>query len=73
MDSKKLSQKRFGKAHSFLTWAKMQESPPELIDTLAKLLENADDSVVDWLQPTHWKTDRATFVNHHIVFSGRKK
>ena len=61
------------KTHSFQTWAKMQESPPELIESLISLLDKADDAVVDWLQPTHWKTDQATFVNHHLIISGRKK
>jgi len=61
------------KTHSFQTWAKMQESSPETIETLIRQLEKADDTASDWLQPKKLRTDEATFANHHLIIAGRKQ
>ena len=60
------------KSHQFLAWAERQGCTPEVIQRLEDLLDQADEAVVDWLQPRDTGTPQATFINHHILIAGRK-
>ncbi len=60
------------KTHEFLPWANRQGCTPEVIETLNAMLEEADDTVIEWMQPDQWRFDTATFTNHHIIIAGRK-
>ena len=60
------------KTHAFLPWAERQECSPETVEALITMLEEGSDSVIDWMRPNQWRSDKATFVNHHIIITGRK-
>jgi ubiquinone/menaquinone biosynthesis C-methylase UbiE len=60
------------KRHDFLSWANRQGCTPETTQRLSGMVLGASASVVEWLQPHGFGTPDATFVNHHIIISGRK-
>ena len=60
------------KRHEFVDWAARQGCDDETIAELVNIVEAGSDSVKAWMQPEHWHTPAASFVNHHIIIAGRK-
>jgi ubiquinone/menaquinone biosynthesis C-methylase UbiE len=63
---------QIAKAHSLLPWAQRQGCTPEDIQRLEIMVEQAPQPVLDWMQPRDFGTPDASFVNRHLVISGRK-
>jgi ubiquinone/menaquinone biosynthesis C-methylase UbiE len=61
------------KRHDFLPWANRQGCTPQTIKRLSEMVLSAPAPVVEWMQPQGFGTPDATFVNHHILVSGRKE
>lgn len=60
------------KQHHFIAWAERQNCGAETITELVCMIEDAPEAVVGWLQARDFGTPRASFVNHHLIISGRK-
>lgn len=60
------------KRHQLLSWAKRQGNDDVTIAQLINLLDVASDTIKAWMQPEAWTSDKASFVNHHIILMGRK-
>ena len=60
------------KQHRFIPWAERQDCTPETIARLVDMIEQASDTVRGWMQPRHFGTPDATFVNHHIIIAGQR-
>jgi ubiquinone/menaquinone biosynthesis C-methylase UbiE len=61
---------RIIKRHKFLPWAERQGCSQEVIQHLIKMVEDAPDSVIDWMQPKDFGTAEATFTDYHIIIAG---
>jgi ubiquinone/menaquinone biosynthesis C-methylase UbiE len=59
------------KRHEFLPWAERQGCTPEVIARLESMLHQAPLLAAEWLQARDVGSPAATFVNHHIIISGR--
>lgn len=60
------------KKHDFLDWAQRQGNDDALIAQLIQMVNDAPEIAKAWMQPEHWGTDQATFVNHHLIIRGVK-
>ena len=60
------------KNHVFLAWAERQDCTPQVMVRLVKMVEQAPQGALDWMQPQDFGTPDARFVNHHIIIAGRK-
>ncbi len=60
------------KPHLFLPWAQRQDCAPEVVEQLVRLVQQALPALVEWIEPQKWGTPGASFVNRHIILSGRK-
>jgi ubiquinone/menaquinone biosynthesis C-methylase UbiE len=60
------------KHHQFLPWAERQGCTPAVVERLVELVDQAPQSVIDWMHPVDFGTPEARFVNHHIIIAGRK-
>ena len=60
------------KRDEFLPWAERQGCTPEVIRQLVSMVEKAPPNVVEWMQPRDFGTPQATFIDHHIIITGRK-
>ena len=60
------------KHHQFLAWAERQNCGAETVGELVRMIDDAPEAVVGWLQTQGFGTPRASFVNHHLIISGRK-
>ena len=60
------------KRHALIPWAQRQGCVPAVIERLESMMEQAEDSVRDWILPRDWGTPEASFVNRHIIIAGRK-
>jgi len=60
------------KRHAFVPWVERQGMPSEVMDRLVSMMEQATETVVEWMIPHDWGTPEATFANHHIIIAGRK-
>lgn len=60
------------KRHRFMAWAKRQGCTAETIAGLERMMADASDAVLEWLQPRDFGTAGASFANRHILISGRK-
>jgi len=60
------------KRHILRTWAERQGCTITIIERLDIMLKDAPRIVRDWLQVENLGTPAASFVNHHIIISGRK-
>jgi ubiquinone/menaquinone biosynthesis C-methylase UbiE len=61
------------KEHTFLSWVERQRCPPDVIQRLNRMIQQAPAAVKAWLRPRRFGTPEATFVNHHILIAGRKR
>jgi ubiquinone/menaquinone biosynthesis C-methylase UbiE len=61
------------KQHAFLDWTQRQDCVPEIVGQLIELMDAAPEAVVAWVQPRGFGTPQASFVNHHILITGRKR
>ncbi|MCG8417572.1 MAG: class I SAM-dependent methyltransferase [Proteobacteria bacterium] len=61
------------KRHQFLRWAELQGCSTETIESLIRMVQEAPDRAVQWMQPRDFPNPQASFINHHIILSGRKK
>jgi len=59
------------KRHDFLKWARRQGCDAATIATLIALLEDASPSARAWMDPQAWGSEKATFLNRHILMRGR--
>lgn len=59
------------KRHHFLDWARRQGNDAQTIARLIGMLRGASPIARDWMDPQHWGTEAATFVNRHILMRGR--
>ena len=59
------------KQHRIIPWAERQGCMPEVIDQLRKMLVKAPPIAAEWLQAKNVDTPQASFVNQHIIISGR--
>jgi ubiquinone/menaquinone biosynthesis C-methylase UbiE len=60
------------KKHQFIAWAERQNCGAGTITELMCMIDDAPEAVVAWLQARDFGTPRASFVNHHLIISGRK-
>lgn len=60
------------KRHDFLPWAERQGCTSGTIERLSEMVLSAPAAVAEWMQPRGFGTPDASFVNHHIIISGRK-
>ena len=60
------------KQHQFMPWAERQDCTPETIARLVDMVDQASDTVREWMQPRDFGTPNATFVNHHIIVAGQR-
>lgn len=60
------------KRHQFLDWSARQGNDVQTQTTLVYILDTASDDVKNWMQPLEWGSDRASFVNHHIILAAYK-
>jgi ubiquinone/menaquinone biosynthesis C-methylase UbiE len=60
------------KEHAFLPWAERQDCSPETIARLVQMMEEAPDTVTEWVRPRAVGTPEASFINRHILLAGRK-
>jgi ubiquinone/menaquinone biosynthesis C-methylase UbiE len=60
------------KEHQFIAWAERQNCGEETVAELVRMIDDAPEAVVAWLQARDFGTPRASFVNHHLMISGRK-
>jgi ubiquinone/menaquinone biosynthesis C-methylase UbiE len=63
---------QIGKRHDFIPWAERQNCTPGVIERLVGMMQQADESVSEWMQPRDFGTEQATFANRHIIIAGRK-
>ena len=71
------------KEHPFLPWAERQDCSPETIGRLIQLIEEASDTVIEWMQPRAFGERapgkrakgafEASFISHHILLAGYKE
>jgi hypothetical protein len=61
------------KRHEFKRWAERQGCSHETVERLTKMVAEASSPVIEWMQPGEWGSDRAWFVNHHVLIAGRAK
>lgn len=64
------------KRHEFVEWAKRMNNTGDTLYDLVQMMKNATDVVVDWFMPfpsaIDFDSPQASFVNHHIIITGRK-
>jgi len=60
------------KKHQFTQWAERQGCGAETVRDLVRMIDDAPEAVVAWLQTQGFGTPGASFVNHHLIISGRK-
>ncbi len=60
------------KKHILNLWAKRQGCSLETIERLEHLIKDAPPIAADWLDAKMNASEELTFVNHHILISGRK-
>ena len=59
------------KRHHFINWARRQGNDEATIARLIQMLHDASPSARDWMDPQNWGSERATFLNRHILIRGR--
>lgn len=64
------------KSHDFIKWGKRMNNSDETRQELILMIKTATKTVVEWLQPlpsaSEFDLPNASFVNHHIIITGRK-
>ena len=60
------------KRHDFLPWVERQGNDAATIARLIDMLAEAPAIARDWMDPRDWGSERATFVNRHIIIRGRR-
>jgi ubiquinone/menaquinone biosynthesis C-methylase UbiE len=60
------------KQHQFSAWVERQNCAVETIAELVRMMDDTSEAVVDWMRPRDFGTPGATFVNRHLIISGRK-
>jgi ubiquinone/menaquinone biosynthesis C-methylase UbiE len=60
------------KQHRFSAWVERQTCGADTISELERMIDDAPEAVVGWLQPRDFGTPRASFVNHHLIIFGCK-
>ena len=60
------------KVHQFEPWARRQGCTAETIDELVRLVAEASQPVLAWMQPRNFGQPDASFVNNHILVAGRR-
>ena len=60
------------KRHEFFPWAERQDCAPETIQRLISMIQEASQTVMEWMQPQDFGNTKATFLDHHIIIAGRK-
>jgi ubiquinone/menaquinone biosynthesis C-methylase UbiE len=60
------------KRHSFPQWAERQGCSPDVVARLEDHVDDATQTTRQWLDPEDWRTSTASFVNHHLIITGRK-
>ncbi len=60
------------KQHQLIPWAERQGCTAEVIDELRRMLVGSPPIAAEWLQARDIDTSEATFINQHIIISGRK-
>ena len=62
----------FTKRHAFMPWVERQHCPPEVVEKLQIMLLQAPPKVLEWIQPEHAGTERASFQDYNIILLGQK-
>jgi len=60
------------KVHALLPWAERQGCTPDVIQRLVTMTEQAPEPVIEWMQPRDFGSQEASFVNHHLIITGRR-
>lgn len=60
------------KEHQFEPWAQRQACTPETIENLVRMVAEASEPVLTWMQPRNFGRADASFVNNHILIAGRR-
>ena len=61
------------KRHDFIPWAQRQGNDDATIASLIQMLRDAPPSAREWMDPQEWGSERATFLNRHILMRGRRR
>lgn len=59
------------KRHDFIPWARRQGNDDATIAELIQTLRDAPLIARDWMDPQDWGSEKATFLNRHILIRGR--
>ena len=62
---------QYRKRHDFIPWAQRQGNDDATIATLTKMLQDAPPIAREWMDPGDWGSDKATFLNRHILMRAR--
>ena len=60
------------KVHMFYEWALRQSPTRGVLKSLEEMVGRAPAQVLEWMQPEDFGSERAAFVNYHILIYGRK-
>jgi ubiquinone/menaquinone biosynthesis C-methylase UbiE len=60
------------KEHQFEPWARRQACTPETIEELIRMVAEASEPVLAWMQPRNFGRPDASFVNNHLLVAGRR-
>ena len=61
------------KRHDFIPWARRQGNDDFTIARLIKMLDEAPPIAREWMDPQHWGSENATFLNRHVLIRGRAR
>ncbi len=59
------------KRHDFIPWARRQGNDGATIAELIQILRDAPPHAREWMDPQDWGSEKATFLNRHILIRGR--
>ncbi len=61
----------YRKRHDFIPWAQRQGADDGAIARLVEMLDRAPPIARAWMDPRHWGSEKATFLNRHVLIRGR--
>ncbi|MCY3979865.1 MAG: class I SAM-dependent methyltransferase [Chloroflexi bacterium] len=59
------------KRHDFIPWARRQGNDDVTIAELIQMVRDAPAIAREWMDPKNWGSEKATFLNRHILIRGR--
>ncbi|MEL6149586.1 MAG: class I SAM-dependent methyltransferase [Chloroflexota bacterium] len=57
---------------NFRAWCERMSCPPDVVERLTVMMQQAPDAMREWMQPTAVGTDDAMFEHRYVILAGRK-